>query len=142
MFYAERGHWMVATIGKSCRALNRPPADFNYAPYNGLEIVGRAGGTIAVEVYFWPQAVDPATTYRLILTFTNGQPLKLEAKPAMGDFMLASVVEPELWRRFQDNRDLRATVAGEPKLDLSFDLGEAAWVLDSLQHCVNMLPKE
>ena len=83
IYYAERGHWSVATTGNVCRALNRPPFDFNTAPFNALEIVGR-DHAIGVEVFFWPQAVDPTRAHRLALSFTNSNAITLDAKVEHG----------------------------------------------------------
>jgi hypothetical protein len=143
VYYAERGHWSVATTGKKCRALNRPPADFNFAPFNGLEIVAGPGNAIGVEVFFWPQAIDPSRNYRLKLDFAGSETVTLDAKASIGDYMLASATGPGgLWRLLQDAKTVRVTVEGEPKLDLSFGLDDINWVLDSLQSCVNLLPKD
>ena len=61
-FYAERGHWLVASNGQVCRALNRPPADFNFAPYDALQIAVRSDNGIGAEVFFWPKAMDSLAT--------------------------------------------------------------------------------
>jgi len=142
VYYTERGHWSVMNLGKACRALNRPVADFNAAPYNGLQIVAKAGSGFGVEVFFWPQAIDPAKDYRLTLTFSAGQPITLDARATAGDFMLASADEVKLWRLFQDSKTLQVTVAGEPKLQLIFGLDDMEWVLSGLTSCREVLPKE
>ena len=50
-YYAERGHWIVATSsGGTCRAGNRPPQEFNHAPYNALQFVVRPGNRIGDRV--------------------------------------------------------------------------------------------
>ena len=36
-YYAERGHWIVHLGSARLRAGNRPPQEFNYAPYNALQ---------------------------------------------------------------------------------------------------------
>src|SRR5690242_2171810 len=88
LFYVERGHWLVSNGIKVCRALNRPAEDFNFAPYNALEIAARPDNSISAEVYFWPKAIDPARDYVLKLTFEGaGSTLSLKAKATMGDFM-------------------------------------------------------
>jgi hypothetical protein len=142
VYYAERGHWSVMTTGQACRALNRPPADFNAAPYNGLQIVARPGSGLGVEVFFWPQAIDPAKAYRLTLTFSAGQPITLDAKATIGDYMLASADEAKLWRLFQDAKTVQVGVDGEPKLMLIFGLDDIEWVLGGLTSCRDLLPKE
>ena len=141
-FSAERGHWFVGTVGKACRALNRPPADFNASPFNALEIVLRPGNAIAAEVYFWPGAIDPKRDYVLNLAFTLGDTFRLKAKSSMGDFMLASEPDVKLWRSLQDATALVVTVDGEPKLELYFGLDDMNWVLRMLQSCADTLPKE
>jgi hypothetical protein len=141
-FYAERGYWLVASSGKACRALNRPPADFNFAPYNALQIAARADNSIRVEVSFWPKAIDPARDYVLNLAFDRGDDLKLKAKSAMGDFMLASEPEQKLWRSLQDATGVTIGVSGEESLKLFFALDDMMWVLNRLQSCAGTLPKE
>ena len=141
-FSAERGYWFVGGIGKACRALNRPPADFNSSPFNGLEIVVRSDNSIAAEVFFWPKAIDPTRDYVLNLSFERGGTLSLKAKPAMGDFMLASEPDQKMWRSFQDATGLTVSVDGEPKLELYFGLNDMTWVLNMLQSCRRTLPKE
>ena len=142
-FYAERGYWLVASNGMVCRALNRPPADFNFAPYDALQIAVRSDNSIGAEVYFWPKAIDPARDYVLKLTF-EGPPdaLSLKAKSTMGDFMLTSEPEQKLWRSFQDATGLTVGIDGEPSLTLYFGLDDMMWVLNRLQSCGSTLPKE
>jgi len=142
VFYAERGYWLVTGGSKACRALNRPPADFNFAPFNPLEIVARPDNSIGAEVYFWPKAIDPARDYVLSLKFEPGDGLSLKAKSTMGDFMLASEPDQKLWRSFQDATGLTVGVDGEPSLKLYFGLDDMTWVLDRLQSCGGTLPKE
>jgi hypothetical protein len=141
-FYAERGYWLVASNGMVCRALNRPPADFNFAPFNALQIAVRSDNSIAVEVYFWPQALDPARDYVLKLSFDRDDAMSLKASATMGDFMLASEPDQKLWRRFQDASGLTVGVDGEPGLKLYFGLDDMMWVLNRLQSCGSSLPKE
>jgi hypothetical protein len=143
-FYAERGYWLVASGLKFCRALNRPAADFNFAPYNALEIAAGPDNTIAAEVYFWPKAIDPAREYVLKLTFeqAGADTLSLKAKSTMGDFMLALEPELKLWRNLQDAKGLTVAVEGEPDLKLYFSLNDILWVLNMLQSCISHLPKE
>ena len=70
-----RRAWLLArrSNGMVCRALNRPPADFNFAPFDALEIAVRSDNSIGAEVYFWPKAIDPARDYVLKLTFERGR---------------------------------------------------------------------
>jgi hypothetical protein len=142
-FYAERGYWLVASNGMVCRALNRPPADFNFAPFDALQIAVRSDNSIGAEVYFWPKAIDPTRDYVLKLTF-EGPPdaLSLKAKSAMGDFMLASEPDQKLWRSLQDATGLTVAIEGEPSLKLYFGLDDMMWVLNRLQSCGSILPKE
>jgi len=140
MFYVERGHWLVSSSIKVCRALNRPAEDFNYAPYNALEIVAGPDSGIGAEVYFWPKAIDPNQDYVLKLAFDRADALTLKAKSTMGDFMLASEHEQKLWRSLQDATGLTVTVDGSPDLKLYFGLDDIMWVLNMLQSCVSNLP--
>jgi hypothetical protein len=142
VFDAERGQWMIANTSTACRALNRPPADFNYAPYDALQIVARANNTIGVEVFFWPKAIDPSRDYRLQLNFSPGSAVTLDAKPAIGDYMVsASDDASRLSAMFQKATTLVVTVEGEPRLDLFFGLDDISWVLTKLQSCARLLPK-
>jgi hypothetical protein len=139
-YYAERGHWTVYSSPAACRAVNRPPADFNYAPFNALQIAVRPGDRIAVEVFFWPGAIDPAADNALALGFGGGAPLILAATASMGDFMLASEDSPELWGRLQKAKTLSAKVKADPNIALAFSLDQIDWVLTSLQMCSRILP--
>jgi hypothetical protein len=141
-FYAERGYWLVASNGMVCRATDRPPADFNFAPFNALQIAVRSDNSIGAEVFFWPKALDPARDYVLSLSFDRGDALRLKAKPTMGDFMLASEPDQKLWRSFQDATGLTVAVDGEPTLKLYFGLDDMTWVLNRLQSCGSSLPKQ
>ena len=138
-FTAERGHWTVYSGPKYCRALNRMPADFNFAPYNGLQIVVGRKNHIAVEVFFWPGAVLPERDYALKLAFSMTD-ISLPARPTM-DAMLASAPDIGLWRALQDSRALDVSVVGEPTLRLRFDLDDIGWVLDRLTACQRVLPE-
>ena len=143
MYYAERGHWIVSTSsGGACRAGNRPPEEFNYAPYNALQFVVRPGSLIGVEVFFWPGALNPEQSYKLSVSFDNAAPLSLDARTTM-DFVLA--VEPqnsrELWRGLQDAEVLRVAVTGADGLDLLFSLDDSTWLLRALQNCARVLPQ-
>jgi hypothetical protein len=139
-YYAERDHWTVYNTSTVCRAVNRPPQDFNYAPFNALQIAVRADDRIAVEVFFWPGAVDPAVDNALALGFGGGAPLILPATAAMGDFMLVSEDSPELWGRLQRAKTLSARVKADPNIALAFSLDQIDWVLTSLQMCSRTLP--
>lgn len=142
VFYAERGHWFVGSSSTVCRALNRPPADFNASPYNALQIAVRGDGSIAAEVYFWPAAItNPDRDYVLQLAFNLTETLSLKAKPVMG-YMLASEPNVKLWRSFQDSTSLAVAVEGEPALVLHFGLDDMDWVLSMLTTCQRGLPKE
>jgi hypothetical protein len=46
----------------------------------------------------------------------------------------------DLWRALQKGRKLRVAVDGVPQ-ELFFTLGDSAWLLNSLQQCVSLLPK-
>lgn len=138
-YVAERGHWSVYSGPRYCRALNRPPADFNFAPYNALQIVVGRSNHIAVEVFFWPGAVMRDRAYDLKLAFSTTD-LSLPARPTM-DAMLASAPDIGLWRALQDSRALEVGVVGEPALRLRFDLEDIGWVLDRLTACQRVLPE-
>jgi hypothetical protein len=144
IFYAERGHWMVAKSGTNvCRATNRPAEDFNFSPFNALQIVVRSGQMIGVEVMFWPQAIDPGRDYRLVLRFDNGEPISLNARASLGDFALASEAQGtgQLWRAFQGAKSVTVSVDEAPKLQLLFTLDDGAWLPNTLQQCARLLAK-
>ncbi len=140
-FYAERGHWTVMAGGSACRALNRPPEDFNASPYNALMIVARPDNTMGVDVFFWPGAFDAAGSYDLLLTFDAGKAMALKSRPTIGDYMLTSDTDVALWRAFQSAARLYVGVKGEPTRSLHFGLDGVDWVLTTLQSCISRLPK-
>lgn len=141
-YYAERGHWTVYSGATACRALNRPMADFNYAPFAGLQIAVRPGSKIGVEVFFWPGAVDSDADNGLALVFGSDKPLILPATMSMGDYMLAVDDAPELWTRLRKAKTLTAKPMSDPKAALSFSLDQIDWVLGALDACSRVLPKE
>ena len=143
VFRVERGQWMVYDYsGRVCRALNRPPVDFNYSPFNVLQIVAGRDNSISVEVFFWPKAIDPSRNYRLRLNFTPGGSVTLEAKAQGTDMMLsASDDAGKLWAMFEKASTLQVTVEGAPDLNLAFGLDDIRWVLTTLQDCARRLPK-
>ena len=140
-YYAERGHWTVASGSTSCSAFNRPLEEFNHSPFNGLQIVVERGFRIGVYVMFWPGAVEPVGDYELLLTFDNVNVVKLSAI-AFGDYALA--VEPaenrDLWKQVQTADDVAATVVGEEQLATFFVLDDPAWLAKSLRDCMTILP--
>ena len=141
VFYAERGHWTVMNLASRCIALNRPPAEFNAAPYNALEISAWPKSAISIDVFFWPGAVTMERDYELQLYFSAGD-VTLPAKPTIGDYALASAPDMGLWRKLQDSTSLSVRVAGEQNLSLFFTLDDMNWVLNTLQICTGYLPKE
>ena len=141
VFYAERGHWTVMNSSTRCYAWNRPAADFNAAPYNGLQISVRPKSAISVDVFFWPGAVLMDRAYQLQLYFSAGD-VTLPAKPTIGDYVLATAPDMGLWRKLQDSKSLAVAVVGEPTLTTSFTLDGIDWVIDTLTTCSTFLPKE
>jgi hypothetical protein len=142
IYYAERGHWTVYNGATACRALNRPMADFNYAPFNALQIVVRPGSRIGVEVFFWPGSVDPDADNALALGFGGSTPFILPATATIGDYMLASDDSPELWERLRKAKAMTAKPRSDPTITLSFSLEEIGWVMGVLDACSRVLPKE
>jgi hypothetical protein len=140
VFYAERGHWTVMNSSTRCYAWNRPAADFNAAPYNGLQISAGPKSAISVDVFFWPGAVMVDREYQLQLYFSAGD-VTLPAKPTIGDYVLASEPDMGLWRKLQDSKSLAVAVVGEPMLTTSFTLDGIDWVIDTLTACSTYLPK-
>jgi hypothetical protein len=141
-YHAERGHWTVYSGSTACRALNRPALEFNYAPFNALQIVVRPGNRIGVEVFFWPGAVDPGAENALALGFGGSVPFIVPATAAMGDYMLATGDVPELRERLQKAKALTAKPKSDPKVTLSFSLDQIGWVMGALDACSRVLPKE
>lgn len=139
-FYAERGHWTVMNLATRCIALNRPAAEFNAAPYNGLQISAWTKSAISIDVFFWPGAFTMERDYQLQLYFSAGD-VTLPAKPTIGDYVLASAPDMGLWRKLQDSKSLAVAVVGEPELATSFTLDDIDWVINTLTTCSGLLPK-
>jgi hypothetical protein len=140
-FYAERGHWTVMNSSTRCHAWNRPAADFNAAPYNGLQISAWPKSAISIDVFFWPGAVTIDREYQLQLYFSAGD-VTLPAKPTIGDYVLASAPDIGLWKTLEKSKSLTVAVVGEPTLTTSFTLDGIDWVIDTLTTCSGFLPKE
>jgi len=140
VYYAERGHWTVMNSPTACRAINRPAADFNFAPFAALQITVRPAQAISIDVFFWPGAVTMDREYQMQLRFNAGD-VTLPARPTIGDYVLASDPDMGLWRKLQDSKTLSVGVVGEQLLALSFTLEGIDWVLNALTACSGFLPK-
>lgn len=142
VYYAERGHWLVANTAARCFAVNRAAADFNASPYNALQITVRQKSAISIDIFFWPGAVVMDREYQLQLRFNAAGDVTLPARPTIGDYVLASDPDMGLWRKLQDSHSLSVGVVGEPVLALQFTLDDIDWVINTLTACSTFLPKE
>ena len=122
-----------------------PPQEFNFAPYNALQVVVRPGNLIGVEVFFWPGALNPEQSYKVSVSFDNAAALSLDARTTM-DYR-ARGGAAELPRSVAGSGGCRGAArlpspfAGTPAVELLFSLDDSTWLLRALQDCVRVLPQ-
>lgn len=141
VFQVQHGHWTVASLGSSCTALNRPPEEFNYAPYNALWIKQRAGGDPIIAVHAWPGLFRQGEERKLTLSVQDALPVQLGGSTIDTYAVEARVPIPaDLYRAIRDGRFMEVSIEGVSS-KLAFDIRLLDTVLSTLQSCARMMPK-
>lgn len=75
------GPWTVVDLGESCTAINRPPAEFNAAPYNALAFHQlKTDDLPRIQAFFWPGALTAGATVKLQVTPAGQSTVEIAAK--------------------------------------------------------------
>lgn len=144
-FQVEAAPWFIFGTDEKCTALNRPPAEFNQAPYNALQIRMDSARQPEVSVYFWPDAV-PATISQLALSIQPNDAMLLKAKLVVSDIGMVTVTEP-LPKDFIRSLETAAsftilqTEVPDSKSKTAFDISDMQRVMMHLQTCVGVLER-
>jgi hypothetical protein len=139
-FMVQHGHWSVLSHGiTACSVENRPPEEFNAAPYNSLSVRQRANGAPVIQIYAWPDALKEGQSVRLTLAVNGLNPVELIAKTP-STLMLEAPLPPDLRKDLRDGRMLEVEVQGLATR-LFFAITHLDAALGTLQDCVQTLPK-
>ena len=140
-FMTQHGHWTVMAGGPTaCMALNRPPEEFNVAPFNALSIRQRRGAQPVLQVFTWPNVFKPSQSVTITMT-VDGTRTELPAQTA--DSYIAetnSALPAELIALLRGARNAQIEITGLPHV-LLFDISDVERVLGSLEACERQLPR-
>jgi hypothetical protein len=144
-FQADMGSWHIFGKGTICTALNRPPLEFNMAPYNALQIRLDDKRQYELSVFFWPDAV-PESVSKIALTAEPNDTIRLKAKLIARDIGMVTVTEPlpqEFVRSLESGARLTFLQAEVPdsKAKTDFDISAAPQVMAHLQTCAGVLAR-
>ena len=138
--FTVHGHWSVFPSVTACAALNRPPEEFNVAPFNGLSIRQRRGAHPVLQVFAWPNAFKPGQVVTITMSI-NGTRIGLPAEAMDSYFAEAKGPLPaELLALLRGARVAEVEVTGLSQ-QLLFDISQLDAVLTSLDACERRLPK-
>ena len=138
--FAVHGHWTVLPYPTACAALNRPPEEFNVAPFNALSIRQRRGAHPVLQVWAWPNVFKPGQVVTITMSI-NGTRIALPAEAMDSYFAEAKGPLPtELLALLRGARVAEVELTGVSQL-LLFDISQLDTVLASLDACERQLPK-
>lgn len=144
-FQVDMGTWHIFGAGTKCTALNRPPLEFNMAPFNALQIRLDDKGQHELSVFFWPDAV-PQSASRIALTADPNDTIRLKAKLVAKDIGMVTVSEPlpqEFVRSLETGARLTFLQAEVPdsKARTDFDISAMPQVMTHLRTCAAIMAR-
>ena len=144
-FQADLAQWHVFGTGKKCTAINRPPIEFNMAPFNALQIRLDSARQYELSVMFWPGSV-PETTSKIALTADPDDTIRPAASLKIEGLDMVTVTEPlpkEFVRRLESGPRLTILWAEVPdsKAKTAFDISDMPQVLSKLQDCAGVMER-
>jgi len=139
-FYQQHGHWTVMAAGQAaCLAINRPPEEFNAAPFNSLSIRQRRGALPVLQIFVWPDLFKPGEAATLAITI-GGTRIDLPARTFDSYGFETGALPAELIARLRDGRSAEVVIGGVPQM-LLFNISVLAAVLGALAACERELPR-
>jgi hypothetical protein len=138
-FTAQHGHWTVISLPSSCMAFNRPPEEFNGAPFNALGVHQRRDGAPTLQIYVWPDVFKPGQPVDIALARNNRGATDVKGTAA-SPYHAETPLTAELRGAFSSGRMLEVEIAGVPSR-LFFEIAQLETVLAALQTCAQGLPK-
>lgn len=134
-FLVETANWFVLSFTNSCIAGNRPPAEYNFSPWNSLTLHIAKDGGLKVEVTFWPGLLDKDKAYKLKLHAEGRKEYVLDAAIANGyGLQTTQPVDDEFIKGLSGSKLLQISSTGQP-VQLGFDISRSAEVLKALDDC-------
>jgi hypothetical protein len=134
-FHEAIANWFVYSLTNSCIAGNRPPAEYNFSPWNSLTLHAAKDGSYRVEVMFWPGLFKQDQAYKLSLQAEGRLQHVLDAEVTASESL--KTVQPvgdDFIREVQGPKLLRVSATGTP-VQLAFDISHIADVLKALDDC-------
>lgn len=134
-FNFETANWFVFSLTNSCIAGNRPPAEYNFSPWNSLTLHAAKDGSLRVEVTFWPGLFKQGDAYKLTLHAEGRSRYVLDAE-AVGDYSVKTTqpVGADFIEDLQGPKLLQVSSSSVP-IPLGFDISHVAEVLKALDDC-------
>lgn len=131
------GNWSVLNLGTSCMGINRPPAEFNAAPYNALAFHQfKTDALPRIQAFFWPGALTEGTAVMLQVTPDGQSTVEIPAK-AVTSFQVVTdaPASAELLEALTNVPSARVSAAGVDELML-FSTSTLEAVADKMDECV------
>jgi hypothetical protein len=134
-FNVETANWFVFSLTNSCIAGNRPPAEYNFSPWNSLTLHAGKDGSYRVEVMFWPSLFKRDQAYKLSLQAEGRKQYVVDAEVTTSEGL--KTVQPvgdDFIKGLQRTKLLRVSATGTP-VPLGFDISHIGDVLKALGDC-------
>ena len=134
-FNVETANWFVFSLTNSCIAGNRPPAEYNFSPWNSLTLNAAKDGSYRVEVMFWPGLFKQGQAYKLSLQSEGRNQHVVDAEVTGSESLkTAQPVGEDFIQDLQGTNLLKVSATGTP-VPLAFDISHIADVLKALEDC-------
>ena len=138
-FMEQHGHWTVMAAGPAaCMAVNRPPEEFNFAPFNSLALRQRREGPARLQVFAWPGVFKAGETITVTVTI-DGTRTELPAR-AFDSYIAEAAMPADLRGRLRTARVAQFELSGLPQV-LLFNVSQIENVMKSVEDCVRQLPR-
>jgi hypothetical protein len=132
------GGWSVIGLPSSCMALNRPPAEFNFAPFNGLVFHQRKDENLPrIQALFWPGAFAEGQAVVLRLKPAGRKAVELEAKAQSTYHIVTNDMAPEDLLETLTNVETVEIAASGVSHSLLFETGALETVADLMGKCIS-----
>ena len=134
-FNVDIANWFVYSMTNSSIAGNRPPAEYNFSPWNSLTLHAARDGSYRVEVMFWPGLFKQGHPYQLSLQ-PEGRNRHVVDAEAIGSHGLKTVqpVGDDFVGDLRGSKLLLVSATDTPDT-LGFDISHGADVVEALEDC-------
>lgn len=137
-FLARHGHWTVmAASATACAAMNRPPEEFNAAPFASLALRQLRDGPARLQVFAWPGVFKPNDAVTITVTADGA---RTDMPGRTFDTYIAETPLTAPLREALKARVAEFEITGLPSM-LLFDVSHLGEVVASLEACVRGLAR-